>query len=254
MAVLFIGHGSPMNAIEENEYTKGWKQAADKIGTPKGIICVSAHWVTRGTQITGQALPRQIFDFYGFPKALYEAGYPVPGNPELAERVEKALAVPFMAARSEEWGIDHGTWSVLRSMYPEADVPTIQISLDTASTPEKLYALGEQLIPFAEEGYLIMGSGNIVHNLMLMDDSKETPFVWAKQFNTFVLEQVETGDIRKLMNWQKLGSPAQLAVPTAEHFFPLFVALGAAKLLNRPEIFNDRYEAGSLSMSSILFQ
>lgn len=252
--VLFLGHGSPMNAIEDNEFVRGWKSIADTIAKPKAIVCISAHWETKGTYITAMDKPRTIHDFGGFPKELYEIEYPVPGEPKLAKDVQDDI-LPQKILFDDKWGLDHGSWSVLRRMYPDADIPVVQISLDINKSAKEHYDFAKQLLFLRQKGVLIVGSGNIVHNLRLLawDKMNEQNFAfdWAIEANEKIKEFIVKEEFDKLINYEKQGKAFGLAVPTAEHFLPLLYTLGLKQKDENIRFFNDKYVAGSLSMTCL---
>ena len=251
MPVIFIGHGSPMNAIEDNEYTKGWKEIADYIPKPEAILSISAHWVTNGTKILTVDNPKTIHDFYGFPDELYEVEYKTKGSSEIALKTIELL--DGIAVADTRWGLDHGTWSMLRVMYPQADIPVYQMSIDTNATPKELFEIGKKLKSLRERNVLIMGSGNIVHNLGIIDFSINGGFDWAIKFNEYITEKIEQRDFKSIFNYKKLGEAARLSVPSAEHFDPLLYVLGATSDSDKVTIFNKGYMAGSLAMTSFVF-
>ena len=251
MPVLFIGHGSPMNAIEKNEYTRNWSSIAEKIPRPKTIISFSAHWFTEGTNIMNEGYPRTVHDMYGFPKKLYEIIYDAPGSPEIA-KVAKSL-ISKSTAYDTSWGIDHGTWSVLVHMYPDRTIPVFQISIDAYAPPEIHYTIGRELRSLRDEGVLLFGSGNIVHNLRLVDwDMKGKGFDWAYEFDDCIHEHIISKNHEKLLRYGELTDAAKLAVPTTDHFYPLFYILGASDHNEEVHVFNKSCELGSLSMTSYL--
>lgn len=249
MPVVFIGHGSPMNAIEDNIYTKGWKKTGDSILTPVAILAISAHWQTKGTRVNNSPNPKQIYDFYGFPQQLYEVVYKVAGDLKLANRVLDILGE--QATIDNTWGIDHGTWSVLSKTYPGADIPVVQLSLNYDMSPKEHFILGRKLSILRDEGYLILGSGNIVHNLGRVDWNLNNGFSWAEEFDTMVKKQIQDGDNDSLIEF---GNGGILPVPTREHYLPLLVCLGAAGERDEVEIFNDSCVLGSISMTSYIFR
>lgn len=255
MPVLFLGHGSPMNAIEENQFVKGFRDIVKKIPQPKAILCVSAHWFTRGTKVTAMQNPRTIYDFGGFPKELYEVKYPAKGSPELAKTVQELLS-PTAVAADHDWGLDHGAWTVIKHLYPNADIPIIQLSIDYTQAPQYHYDLAKQLHSLRDKGILIIGSGNIVHNLSLVDfknmDKDNYGYDWAIEARAIVNKSLLDGDYQPLMNYQKMGKSLQLAIPTPEHYLPLIYTLGLQQKGENIELFNDKLLAGSLSMTSIL--
>jgi 4,5-DOPA dioxygenase extradiol len=223
MPVLFVGHGSPMNAIEDNEFSQAWARLAASLPTPRAILCISAHWETPGTQVTAMARPRTIHDFYGFPEALYQVQYPAPGAPDLARRT-KQLVHLAQVELDERWGLDHGTWSVLRRMYPQADVPTYQMSLDYTRDGAGHYALAHELRPLRDEGVLVIGSGNVVHNLAAMRFNAAA-YDWAIEFDRRVQTLLLAHDHQALIDYPGLGPSARWAVPTSEHYLPLLYAI-----------------------------
>ena len=251
MPVIFIGHGSPMNAIEENEYTKGWKEIADNIPKPKVILSISAHWVTDGTKVSTVENPKTIHDFYGFPKELYDVEYKAKGSLESAVKTIELL--DGIARADDSWGLDHGTWSVLRVMYPNADIPVYQMSIDMNATPKELFEIGKKLKSLRDSDILILGSGNIVHNLGIMDYSMEDGFDLAIEFNDYITKKIEQRDFESIFNYKQLGNAARLSVPTTEHFNPLLYVLGATTDLDKVTIFNKSFMAGSLAMISFVF-
>lgn len=249
MPAIFFGHGSPMNTLERNKYTEAWSKlgAASK---PKAILAVSAHWYTRGTAVTAMTKPKTIHDFGGFPQALFDVQYPAPGAPALAERV-LALLAPVNVHLDHEWGLDHGTWSVLAHAYPKADVPVVQLSIDGTQPPEFHYQLGKHLAPLRDEGVLVIGSGNVVHNLMVMKRGGAKAYDWAVRFHEKVRAALSAHEHQTLIDYTKLGEDARMSVPTPEHYLPL---LYIAALQEKGEAMSfavDGYEMGSLSMLSV---
>jgi 4,5-DOPA dioxygenase extradiol len=252
MPALFIGHGNPMNAIEESVYAAAWRDAAALMPRPKAILCISAHWETEGTFVTAMTQPKTIHDFYGFPDELYQVQYPVPGSPELAERV-RALATST-AVRLDDgysWGLDHGAWSVLRRMYPEADIPTIQLSLDRTQHPRFHYDLGAELAALRSEGVLIVGSGNIVHNLRLLQWDAREPYPWAAEFDRKSAELMLAGEHDRLVAYPALGEAARLSIPTNEHYLPLLYILALQQPGEQISFFAEGLTLGSISMRSV---
>lgn len=222
---LFLGHGNPMYAIEANRYADGWRQLGETLPRPQAILTISAHWYIDHTAVTAMTQPRTIHDFYGFPQTLFDVHYPAPGSPELAQRVAQLLA-PHEVRLDHDWGIDHGSWSVLRHLYPDADIPVVQLSLDASKPPAWHYALAKQLAPLRDEGILILGSGNIVHNLRQLNWSANTPaFDWAERFSEWVKRQLQNGDHEALINYLNEGEDARLSVPTPDHYLPLFYVI-----------------------------
>lgn len=257
MPVLFLGHGSPMNAIEENEFTSGFRNIAKDLVKPKAILCISAHWETRGTLITAMEKPRTIHDFSGFPRKLYEVHYPAPGNPVLAGEV-KDLITTTQATPDFDWGFDHGTWSVVKHLFPEADVPLIQLSLDYSAQPVQHYKLARQLSELRKRGVLIIGSGNMVHNLgKVAWDRLEEPgfgFDWALEANDQMKKAITEGDHEKLINFRSQGKAWDLAIPTSEHFLPLIYAIALKKENEKVSFFNDKAVGGALTMTSVFIK
>jgi 4,5-DOPA dioxygenase extradiol len=264
MPVLFVGHGSPMNAIEDNAWRRGWQDIGTKLlarsERPQLILCISAHWLTRGGwQVTGMPAPKTIHDFGGFPQALFDQQYPAPGAPMVAASLAKELKSPTTGAPLgvdlDTWGLDHGTWSVLKPMFPKADIPVLQLSMDYSRPPGEHYALGRQLQALRERGVLIVGSGNIVHNLRAMRQGTgvNEAYDWAVEFDTQVHEQISKGQLDALQNFQTLGAVAQQAHPTYEHYLPLLYAAGAARTSDSPRFFNTGYQGAAISMRSVLW-
>ena len=249
MPVIFFGHGNPMNAIQRNAYTKGWEKIGKTIPRPKAIVCVSAHWYTRGTAVTAMEKPKTIHDFYGFPQALFDVEYPAPGDPRLAERVREVLA-PVEVQMDESWGLDHGTWSVLKHAYPEANIPVVQLSIDGTQPPGFHYETGSRLAPLRDEGVLVVGSGNVVHNLGVMKRGGGPAFDWAVRFNEKVREALASRDHQALIEFERLGEDARLAVPTPEHYLPLLYIAALQREDEQMSFAADGYEMGSLSMLS----
>lgn len=246
--VLFLGHGNPMNAIEENDLHRGWREAAHSLSKPRAILCISAHWETRGVAVTAAERPETIHDFHGFPKALFDVQYRAPGDPALARRVA-ALLAPEPVRQDPTRGLDHGSWSVLRAMWPEADVPVVQLSLDTARPAQFHYDLGARLAPLRDEGVLIIGSGDIVHNLRAFDFDDPRPLAWAVRFNEACKRAILSGDHAALVRFETISPEARLAVPTAEHYLPLLYVLALQAKGEKVALFNDVI-TGSISMTS----
>ena len=251
MPVLFVGHGSPMNAVEDNEFSREWAKVGKFLPTPQAILCISAHWETTGTRITAMPEPATLYDFQGFPKELYEKRYPAPGDPELARSIKKSLS-DVVVHLDLGWGLDHGTWSVLSWMFPQADIPVLQLSLDFDQGPPYHYGLGQKLKYLRNQGILILGSGNMVHNLRAMV-WKDTVFDWAEEFDTRLTEAIQSGDHQTLISYEGMGDKAHLAVPTNEHFLPLFYVLALQEPSDAVHFFCDRVTLGSISMRSIQF-
>ncbi len=251
LPALFIGHGNPMNAIEDNPFSRAWEQTGKDLPRPRAILCVSAHWETAGTQVTSMDHPKTIHDFGGFPRALFEKLYPAPGSPELA-RLTRETVKTVEVALDETWGLDHGTWSVLTRMFPEADIPVIQLSLDHYQSPEFHYALGQELRSLRRRGVLIVGSGNMVHNLRLISwDRPEGGFDWAIEFDQTLKTLIEKGDHAAIVHYEKLGQAARLSIPTNEHYLPLLYILALQEPEEQIHFFADQLTMGSLSMRSV---
>ena len=255
MPVLFLGHGSPMNAIEENMFVQGFRDTAKKIPKPNAILCVSAHWYTEGTFVTAMDLPKTIHDFYGFPKELFDVDYPAPGNPELARKTVELLA-PNTVTEDHNWGLDHGAWSVIRHMYPEADIPVIQMSIDYRKPPQYHFELAEKLSKLREKGVLVIGSGNIVHNLRMVDwrniNTVGAGWDWAVEAREKTNSWLLDGNFQNLLNYHKMGTYMQYAVPTPDHYLPLIYTLGLKEKSDILSLFNDELIGGSLSMTSVM--
>ncbi len=249
MPALFIGHGSPMNAIEDNEFSRTWIEIGKGLPHPKAILCISAHWETNGTKVTAMEAPRTIYDFYGFPFELYQQQYPAPGSPQLAERIRQALD-PTPVHFDFDWGLDHGAWSVLMRLFPAANVPVVQLSLDRTQPPAVHYQLGQALRPLRQEGVLIIGSGNMVHNLRIMR-WQDTAFDWAAEFDLTLKRLIEAGDHTAIINYHQLGRGAQLAIPTNEHFLPLLYALALQDAGEPISFFAEKVTFGSISMRGL---
>jgi 4,5-DOPA dioxygenase extradiol len=248
MPVIFFGHGSPMNTLASNRYTDAWRKLGASVPTPKSILAISAHWFTRGTAVTAMARPRTIHDFGGFPQVLFDVEYPAPGDPRLAARVRELLA-PVDVLLDQSWGLDHGTWSVLAHAFPDAGIPVVQLSMDGTKPALFHYDIGRRLAPLREEGVLVAGSGNVVHNLALMRRGEDvTAFDWAKRFNDKVREALASGNHPVLIDFDRLGEDARLSVPTPEHFLPLLYIAGLQAEGETMTFAVDGYEAGSLGM------
>ncbi len=245
---LFIGHGSPMMAIEPSRYTAAWERLGRTLPRPRAIVVVSAHWYTNGTAVTTVTQPATIHDFYGFPAALYALQYPARGDAQLAAQLQELLA-PTTVRADTEWGLDHGSWSVLRYMYPAADIPTLQLSIDANAAPRAHYDLGRNLSSLRDAGVLILGSGNVVHNLRaLQGDAAAPALAWASEFNDAVRAAVLAGTHEILIDYKALGSAARLSVPTAEHYLPLLYVLGTQTGEDAVSIPVDGIDLGSISM------
>jgi 4,5-DOPA dioxygenase extradiol len=253
MPVVFAGHGSPMNAIEDNEFHRAWRALGERLPRPRAILCVSAHWETLGARLTGANHPATIHDFYGFPQALFDVEYPAPGEPKLAHRVVDLLGGHSHAQIDATRGFDHGMWSVLRVMYPDADVPVVQLGIDTSQPGAHHYGLAKQLAPLRDEGVLMLGSGNIVHNLRLWDGRNPHPLDWAARFDAEVRRKIRAGDHVELADWQRLGEDARLAVPTPEHYLPLLYALALQRDGDRLTFFNENVSS-AIGMTSVVLE
>lgn len=253
MPVLFMGHGSPMNGIEHNAFSAYWAQLAKEMPTPKAVLVVSAHWLTRGTKITAMEAPRTIHDFGGFPKELFAVQYPAPGSPSLAKETTEIIKSTHVEL-DHDWGLDHGAWTIIRHMYPEANIPVLQLSIDYTKGPRYHYELAKELSALRKKGVLIMGSGNMVHNLgMVAWDKLDSPFGfdWAVEMNEVFKSKILSGDHAPLMNYEALNRASRLAIPTPDHYYPLMYTLGLQGKGEEAAIFNDQLVAGSLSMTSV---
>jgi 4,5-DOPA dioxygenase extradiol len=252
--VLFVGHGSPMNAIEDNEFSRGWRTVGKTILKPNAILCISAHWETKGTQVTAMEKPKTIHDFGGFPKELFEVQYPAPGNPELAKETQGMVRKTGIAL-DEKWGLDHGCWSVLKHLYPNADVPVVQLSLDYYQEAQFHYDLARELAPLRNKGILIIGSGNMVHNLRMVAwdklDAPEYGYEWAFEANNKMKKFILARDYKALIDYQSQGDAFNLAIPTPDHYLPLLYALALREKNEGVSLFNDKLVGGSLSMTSL---
>jgi 4,5-DOPA dioxygenase extradiol len=252
MPAIFFGHGNPLNALEQNPWTDGWKRIGESIPRPKAIVIVSAHWYLPGTLVTGMEKPRTIHDFGGFPRPLYEVQYPAPGDRALAERLRQML-MPVDVELDHHWGFDHGTWSVLCHVYPNADVPVVQISIDETQPAQFHFELGQRLAPLRDEGILVAGSGNIVHNLHAYAWGRHPvdPFDWAVRFEKSARELIEAGDYAPLVDYESMGRDAMLSAPTPDHYLPLLYVLGAARP-GEPVAFPvEGVDGGAVSMLSL---
>lgn len=252
LPAVFFGHGNPMNALADNEYTRGWRRMGEEIGKPKAILCVSAHWYTSEIAVTAVTQPRTIHDFGGFPRALYECSYPAPGDVELARDVQRLLA-PYEVRADSEWGLDHGTWSVLCHVYPQADVPVVQLSIDERLPPQEHYAIGRKLAALRDRGVLVIGSGNLVHNLHTYAWGRQVPepYDWAVRFESQAREWMQRGEHDPLINYESLGRDAALSAPTPEHYLPLLYVLGAQQPGDSVSFPAAGVDGGSVSMLSV---
>lgn len=254
MPVLFLGHGSPMNAIEENQFVSGFRELANTLPQPNAILCVSPHWYTKGTKVTAIEMPKTIHDFGGFPPELFAVQYPAKGSPQLALETKEILK-PIEVELDDTWGLDHGAWSVIKHLYPAANVPVIQLSIDYTKPPEYHFELAKQLSDLRYKGILIVGSGNIVHNLRLVDfsnfDKDNYGYDWAIEARETINNYVLDGNFKPLFDYEKHSKALQLAIPTPEHFLPLIYTLGLKDKKDQLDLFNDKLVAGSLSMTSV---
>ncbi|HSD14996.1 MAG TPA: 4,5-DOPA dioxygenase extradiol [Flavobacterium sp.] len=252
--VLFIGHGSPMNGIEDNQFSQTWKTMGKTIEKPKAVLVISAHWLTRGTHITAMNQPKTIHDFGGFPQELFEVQYPAPGNPELA-LATKQLITATDVGLDHDWGLDHGTWTVVRHMYPDADIPVLQLSIDYSKPPQYHYDLAKQLASLRKKGVLIIGSGNMVHNLRMVAWDKlgeqEYGYDWATEMNTIFKDKIADGNHKALIDYENLNKAAKLAIPTPDHYYPMLYTLALQGTKDEISFFNDKAVGGSLTMTSV---
>ena len=255
MPVLFLGHGSPMNAIEDNEFSRKWEELGNILPRPNAILCISAHWETKGTFVTAMQKPATIHDFGGFPQALFDVQYPAPGSPDLAMETKNIITIAELGL-DEKWGLDHGCWSVIRHLYPNADIPVIQLSLDYYQTPQYYYDLAKELSSFRKKGVLIIGSGNMVHNLGMVAwnklNSLEYGYDWAIEANEKMKKYILSDDHKQLINLRSQGEAYNLAIPTPEHYLPLLYSLALKEEDEKVTFFSDKIVAGSLSMTSLI--
>ncbi len=253
MPAMFFGHGNPMNAISQNLYTKTWSAIGRELPRPKAVLVISAHWYVEHTAVTIASHPRTIHDFGGFPRALYEVQYPAPGDPQLALRVRELLSPYAAVALDEHWGLDHGAWSVLAHVFPQADVPVVQLSIDETQPAQFHYDLGKRLLPLRDEGVLILGSGNVVHNLhaFAWGSHPVEPFDWAARFETRVRELLLAGEDAPLVDYERLGRDALLSVPTPDHYLPLLYVLGARRESDAVTFPVHGLDGGSVSMLAV---
>jgi 4,5-DOPA dioxygenase extradiol len=252
MPAVFFGHGSPMNTLESNRHTMAWGQFGQRAPRPRGILCVSAHWYIRGTAVTAMLQPRTIHDFGGFPKALFEVQYPAPGDPALASRVRDLLAPTEVIEDTSQWGLDHGTWSVLKHVYPKADVPVVQLAIDGTRPLADHYELARHLAPLRDEGVLVVGSGNVVHNLGTATwEPGATPHPWATRFNEAVRSRLLANDHATLTDMSALGDDGAMSIPTPEHYLPLLYVIALQQPGDQVLFVTDGIELGSISMMSV---
>ncbi|MCO4291386.1 4,5-DOPA dioxygenase extradiol [Solitalea sp. MAHUQ-68] len=252
MPALFVGHGNPMNALSDNEYTRAWSKIGREIEKPKAILVVSAHWLTRGTYVTAMEKPRTIHDFGGFPRQLFEVEYPAPGSPELAEETRSQIKLAQIQL-DHEWGLDHGTWSVLIKMFPNADIPVFQLSIDFSKSLQWHYELAKELAFLRSKGVLIMGSGNIVHNLRLVDFHGKGGYDWAEDFDESAKKLLLENKHQELIQFEKLGKEALLSIPTTEHYIPLIYTMALKNENEQVSFPIEGLDLGSISMRSVLF-
>lgn len=253
---LFVGHGTPMNAIENNEFSSKWQEIGSTIARPQAILCISAHWETRGTFVTAMSDPKTIHDFYGFPKELYNQQYNAKGFPQLANDIQKET-LPLEVNLDYDWGLDHGAWSVLKHIYPKADIPVLQLSIDYTKDLGYHIGLAKELSSLRHKGILIIGSGNIIHNLRMMsligdDINTEYGYDWAIELNNKIKRLIEDGDLSALKDYKALSNSAQLGIPSLEHYIPMLYTLALRGENEKIELFNDKLIAGSLSMTSFM--
>ena len=251
MPALFVGHGNPMNAITDNEYGRNWRQLGSTLPKPNAVLCISAHWETRGTFVTAMQKPKTIHGFGGFPKQLFDVQYPAPGSEELAKETKAAIKKANVGF-DYDWGLDHGSWSVLKHIYPNADIPVVEMSLDYTQAPQWHFELAKELAALRNKGVLIIGSGNMVHNLRAVDFNMTGGFDWAIEASDTMKKLIANRDFKLLADYRSLGKAVQLAVPTPEHYLPLLYALGLAGENENISLFNDKAEVGSITMTSLL--
>jgi 4,5-DOPA dioxygenase extradiol len=254
MPVLFLGHGSPMNAIEENQFVTGFRDLAKTLPKPNAILCISAHWFTKGTKVTAMEMPRTIHDFGGFPQELFNVQYPTEGSPELA-KVTQELLLPTEVELDQHWGLDHGAWSVIKNLYPDANIPVIQMSIDYTKSGQCHFELAQKLSELRNKGILIVGSGNIIHNLRMVDfrniNTDNYGYDWAVEARADINDYLLDGNFQPLIDFEKQSKAFQLAIPTPDHYLPLIYTLGLKGKSEELSLFNDKLVAGSLSMTSV---
>lgn len=252
MPVIFFGHGNPLNALLKNDYTRAWNEIGHSIPKPRAIISISAHWYVPFTAVTAMETPRTIHDFGGFPRDLYRVQYPAPGNPELAKRISTLLA-PEQAELDQDWGLDHGTWSVLCHVFPNADIPVVQLSINEAQPPSFHFELSKRLLPLREESVLIIGSGNVVHNLHAYAWGQHSvePYDWAVRFEERVRQLLHTGDYAPLIEYESLGRDATLSVPTPDHYLPLLYVISLRQDGEKISFPVEGFDGGSVSMLAL---
>ena len=256
MPAFFIGHGSPMNGIEDNIFSKRWKELAKEIPDPQAVLVISAHWYTRGTKITAMDFPKTIHDFGGFPQELFDVQYPAPGNPILAKETAQIIKSAHVE-QDHEWGLDHGTWTIVRHMYPDAKIPVLQLSIDYTQPAAFHYELAKELSVLRKKGVLLIGSGNMVHNLGMVSwenlSKPEYGYDWALEMNHQFKEMISKSEHEQLIHYEKMGAKAKLAIPTPEHYLPLIYTLGLRQQTEEPLFFNAKAVGGSLTMTSVRF-
>ncbi len=252
MPALFVGHGSPMNAIEVNSFSTNWSKIAEQLPKPEAILSVSAHWTTDGTRVLAEEYPKTIYDMYGFPDELYRVVYKAKGAPELANMTKTMISKPVMLDNS--WGFDHGTWSVLNKMFPKADIPVYQLSIDNNASAEEHFLIGQEISSLREKGVLLLGSGNVVHNLARLNWGMDGGYPWAQEFDDFIKNSITSRQYQNVIDYRSAGKASELAFFTTEHFYPLLYVLGASGESDSLKIFNDSCILGSLSMTCYLFE
>jgi 4,5-DOPA dioxygenase extradiol len=254
MPVLFLGHGSPMNAIEENQFVTGFRDLAKTLPKPNAILCISAHWFTNGTKVTAMEIPRTIHDFGGFPQELFDVQYPAKGSPKLANATQELL-LPTEVELDQHWGLDHGAWSVIKHLYPDADIPVIQMSIDYTKSGQYHFELAKKLNALRTKGILIVGSGNIIHNLRMVDfrniNTDNYGYDWAIEARSNINDYLLDGNFQPLIDFEKQSKAFQLSIPTPEHYLPLIYTMGLKGKSEELSLFNDKLVAGSLSMTSV---
>lgn len=253
MPVFFVGHGSPMNGILDTEFSRGWKDMVNGLDIPSAVLVVSAHWLTNGTLVTAMDFPKTIHDFGGFPQELYEVQYPAPGSPDLAHIIQEEVS-GVQIHLDHEWGLDHGAWTVVRHMFPDAQIPVLQLSIDYFKPAEYHYKLAQELLELRQRGVLIIGSGNMIHNLRILDWNnidRNVGYDWAEELNERFLKIIEQKEHSTLFSIQNFGEAGKLAVPTPDHYYPLLYALGLQDSKDEVEIFNNKLVGGSISMTSL---
>jgi 4,5-DOPA dioxygenase extradiol len=253
MPSLFVGHGSPMNGIQENEYSRGWAEMVKGVDLPSAVLVVSAHWLTSGTQVTAMNFPKTIHDFGGFPDELFQVQYPAPGSPELAQEIKNEIQ-SIDVHLDHEWGLDHGAWTVVRHMFPEANIPVLQLSIDYFKPAEYHYKLAQELSKLRKKGVMVIGSGNMIHNLRILDwhnIDRPVGYDWANELNQKFIDIIEKKEHSKLFHIENLGEAGKLAIPTPDHYYPLMYTLGLQNSKDQVEIFNNHVVGGSISMTSL---